>query len=123
MATEIPSPMPCYDADIHPKKNMETSCKNTSVFLGSDKQTLLEPILSHRNSAQMYGTTYRLQEQSAADGTSLAPSDPGRSTRQFPFSKHHRDNICGYKNAPTQLREKHLTTRLSPSSLRPVSFK
>ena len=35
----------------------------------------------------MYGTTYGFQEEDAADGTSFAPSDAGRSTRQFPSSK------------------------------------
>ena len=36
---------------------------------------------------QMYGTTYRFQEEDAADGSSFAPSDQGRSTRQFPSSE------------------------------------
>ena len=50
---------------------------------------------------KMYGTTYRFREEVAADETSSAPSDPGRSTRQFPSSKHHRYNKSGHKNALT----------------------
>ena len=67
--------------------------------------------------------TYRFEEEDAEDGTSFAPSDPSRSTRQFPSSKHHKYNECGHESAPTQSKEEDLTTRLSPSSLRPVSFK
>ena len=37
--------------------------------------------------------------------------------------KHHRHNKCGYESAPTQSKEEDLTTRLSLSSLCPVSFK
>ena len=72
---------------------------------------------------KMYGTPYRFQEEDAADGTSFAPSDPGRSTRQFPSSEHHRYSECWYENAPTRSKEEELTTTLSPSSLRPISFK
>ena len=50
----------------------------------------------------MYGTTYRFQEEDAADGTSFAPSDQGRSTRQFPSSKRDKYNKCGYESARTR---------------------
>ena len=70
----------------------------------------------------MYGTNYSFQEEDAADGISFEPSDQGRSTRQFVSSKHHKYNKRGYENAPTQSKEEDPTTRLSPSSLRPVSF-
>ena len=122
-ATELPSTMFCYDAEFHTKTNMEPSWNNTSVFLGNDQQTFPEPLRAYVNSVKMYGTTYRFQEEEAADGTSFAPSDPSRSTRQFPHSKRHRYIKRGYENAPTQSKDEHLTTRLSPSSLRPVSFK
>ena len=71
----------------------------------------------------MYGTNYRFQEEDAADGISFEPSDQGRSTRRFVSSKHHKNNKRGYENAPTRSTEEDLTTRLSPSSLRPLSFK
>ena len=32
-----------------------------------------------------YGTTYRFQEEDAADGFSIAPFGPCKSTRQFLF--------------------------------------
>ena len=74
--------------------------------------------------ALVYGTTYRFQEEDAADGTSFAPSGPDRSTRQFPSS----ETKCSIINTGTKVhqhdqKEGELTTRLSPSSLRPVSFK
>ena len=56
----------------------------------------------------MYGTTYRCQEEYAADGTSFEPSDPRRSTRQFPSSERKQTTV----NAGTkvhQLDEKRKT--------------
>ena len=41
----------------------------------------------------MYGTTYRFQEEDAADGTSFEPSDPGRSIRQNPPSETKQSRI------------------------------
>ena len=115
--------MLCYNAEFHPKANMEPSWNNISVFLGNDLQIFPEPLRAYGNSVKMYGTTYRFQEEKAKDGTSFAPSDPGRSTPHFTSSKHHRYNKCGYQNAPTRSKEEELTTRLSTSSLRPISFK
>ena len=89
--------MLCYDAEIHQKANMEPSWNNTSVFLGNNEQILLEPLRAHGNSAQVYGTTYGLQEESARDGTLVAPSDPSKSTLQFRSSKHHRAKNAGSK--------------------------
>ena len=51
----------------------------------------------------IYGTTYRFQEEDAADGTSFAPSDPSRSTRQFSSSETQYSTInTGTENAPTR---------------------
>ena len=49
----------------------------------------------------MYGTTYRFQEADASDGTSFEPSDPGRSTRQFPSS----EKLHGTINAATKVHQ------------------
>ena len=49
----------------------------------------------------MYGTTYRFQEKDAADGISFEPSDPSRSTRQFPSSEKSQ----GTTNAGTKVRQ------------------
>ena len=69
-------------------------------------------------------STYRFQEGDATDGTSCEPSGPCKSTRQFPSSETQRNTMkTGTKRAPTQRKKEDLTTRLSPSSLRPVSFK
>ena len=118
-----PSPMLCHGTEFYPKANMEPSWNNTSVFLGNDEQIFPKPLRAHRNSAKMSGTTYRFQDRDAADGTSFAPSDPGRSTRPSPSSKHHKYNKSGYENTQTRSKQKDLTTRLSPSSLRNISFK
>ena len=68
---------------------------------------------------------YRFQEEGAADETLCSPFDSVGSTCPFPSSRHHKYNKDGYENALTQLKEEEevLTRRLSPSSLRPVSFK
>ena len=56
-----------------------------------------------RRQETSYGTTYRFQEEDAADGTSFAPSSPSRSTRQFPSSETEDSTInAGMKNAPTR---------------------
>ena len=102
---------------------MEPSPNKTSVFLGNDQQNFPEPLRAYGNSAKMYGTSYIFQEENATGGTSFVQSDPGRSTRQFPSSTHHIYTNCGYEKAPTQLIEEDLTTRLSQSSLHPLSFK
>ena len=67
---------------------------------------------------------YRFQEEDAAGGTSFAPSDPSRRTRQFPFSETKHSTInTGTKSAPAQPKERDPTTRLPPSFSRPVSLK
>ena len=73
----------------------------------------------------MLGTTHRFQEGDAADGTSFVPIGPCRSTRQFPSSKtKHSTMIAGTENCTNMTKqEEDLTTRLFPSSLRPVFFK
>ena len=86
-AKEPPSPMICYDEEIHPKTNMEPRWNNTGEFLGTDEQSFPKPLCAHRNSAKNAWTTHKFQEEEAADGTSSAPLDPNRSNRQFPFSK------------------------------------
>ena len=50
-----------------------------------------------------YGTTYRFQEEDAADGTSFAPFRPCKSTRQFPSSEtQHRTINTSTGSAPTR---------------------
>ena len=49
----------------------------------------------------MHGSTYRFQEEDAADGTSFEPSDPGQSTRQFPSSETKQSII----NAGTEMHQ------------------
>ena len=86
-----------------------------------------EPLRAQGNTREtIYGTTYRFQEEDAADGTSFAPSDQGRRTRHFLSSKTKHSTInTGMESATTRPKEEDLTTfttRLSPSSFRPVSF-
>ena len=71
------------------------------------------------------GTTYRFQEEDAADGTSFAAFGPCENSRQFPSSETENSSIIpGTENCTnTTKKEQDLTTRLSTSSLRPVSFK
>ena len=73
----------------------------------------------------IHGTTYRFQEEDAADGTSFAPFGPCKNTPQFLSSETEHSTInAGTENCTnTTKKEEDLTTRLSPSSLRPVSFK
>ena len=52
MATESPSPMLCYDEEIHLKKNLEPSWNKTSVFLRNDEKIFQEPLRAHENSAK-----------------------------------------------------------------------
>ena len=57
--------------------------------------------------ALIYGTTYRFQEEDAADGTSCVPSGPCRSTRQFPSPETQHGTIKrGTKSARTRQIEK-----------------
>ena len=69
----------------------------------------------------IHGTTYRFREEDAADGTSFAPSGPCKSIRQFPSSKTEHSTVNGGYGKLHQHDQKR--GRLSPSSLRPVSFK
>ena len=47
-------------------------------------------------------TTYRFQEEDAADGTSCPPSGPCKNTRQFPSSETQRSTVnMGIETAPT----------------------
>ena len=51
----------------------------------------------------IYGTFYRFEEEDAADGTSFAPSDPSRSTRQFASSEtKHSTMNTSTTSAPTR---------------------
>ena len=83
----------------HPKANLETWWNNTSVFLQNDQQVPRNHCVPMETQEKKYGTTYRFQEEDAADGTSFAPSDQGRSTRQFPSSEHHKQKTFGYESA------------------------
>ena len=107
MATEPrspKSPMLCYDEEAHRKVNMETPWNNTSVFLGKDEQSFSgTTTFAWKLSKRMYGTTYRFQEEETVDGTSSAPFDQGRITRQFPSSKHHSYNKCGVRKCTNSI--------------------
>ena len=72
------------------KQNMEPTCNNTSVFLGNDEQNFPEPLRAHGHSGK---ECMRLlaDVKKKVQQTKLH-SDPGRGTRQFPFSKNHRYN-------------------------------
>ena len=104
---------------------MELWRNNTSGFLGNEQQVFRNHYVPTEHKKAIHWTTYRFQEEDAADGTSFAPSDPGRITRQFFSSETEHGTInAGTKNCTnTTKKEEDLTTRLSPSSLRPVSFK
>ena len=69
-------------------------------------------------------TTYRFQEEDAADGTSCALFGPCKNTRRFPSSETEHSTInAGAENCTNRTKkEEDFTTRLSPSSLCPVSF-
>ena len=124
MATEPPSSTTCCDAKIQQKPNVEPSCNKTSLFLGNHAQMFPETLLrAHENSTEVSGATHRFQEEDAANEISWAPFGPSRSTRLFLFSEHHKYKKQGLENALIQSKEEELTTRLSPSSLSPVSFK
>ena len=72
----------------------------------------------------IHGSTYRFQEGDAADGNSFVPFGPCRSNRQFPSSETQHGIInTGTGAHQHEQKEEDLATRLSPSSLRPVSFK
>ena len=62
----------------------------------------------------MYGTTYRFQEEDAADGNSFEPSDPGRSTRQFPSSEKSQGTI----NAGTKMQKHDQKRKTLPQNYR-----
>ena len=117
--------LPCT---FHPKTKRGISMEQHQSVPrgGGDQHVFPEPRRPppwKRN--KMHGTTYRFQEGDAADGTSFVPFGPCRSTRQFPSSKtKHSTMNAGTENCTNMTKqEEDLTTRLFPSSLRPVSFK
>ena len=57
----------------------------------------------------MYGTTYRFQEEDAADGTSFAPADQGISTRQFPSSKTSQVQQMRARKCTNTINEEDIT--------------
>ena len=85
--------MPCYDEKFHPQANMELWWNNTCVFLGNEQQVSRNHYVPTEHKKAIHWTTYRFQERDAADGTSFAPSDPSRSTRQFPSSETEHGTI------------------------------
>ena len=97
--------MLCYDEEFHPQANMEQRWNNTSVLLGNDQQV-------SRN--QIHWITYRFQEEDAADGTSFAPSDPSRSTRQFPSSETEHSTI----NTGTKMQQHDQKRKTLPQDYR-----
>ena len=62
----------------------------------------------------MYGTTYRIQKQDAADGTSFEPSDPGRSTRRILSSETSQGTI----NAATKVHQHNQNRKTLPQDYR-----
>ena len=104
---------------------MESPWGGTGVFPGGGQLALPNPMCPlPTGTGKTNVTTYRFQEGDATDGTSCEPSGPCKSTRQFPSSETQRTTMkTGTTRAPKRKRKEDLTTRLSPSSLRPVSFK
>ena len=64
----------------------------------------------------IHGTSYRFQEEDAADVTSFAPFGPCKNTRQFLSSETEHSTInVGTENCTnTTKKEEALTTRPSP---------
>ena len=71
--------------------------------------------MHERLKARKYENTYRFQGADAANETSSLPFGLCRNTRPSLSSEHHKYNIHGYESLVTQLEEKDLTTRTSPS--------
>ena len=67
-----------------------------------------------RKHKTIYGTTYRFQEEDAADGTSFAPSGPSRSTRQLLSSKLKHST----KNAGTKVHQHDQKRKTLPQNYR-----
>ena len=75
------------------------------MFSGDDWQISPEPLCTpfKTHETTIYGTTYRFQEEDAADGTSFAPFGPCKRTRQFLSSEtQHSTIITGTESAPTR---------------------
>ena len=62
----------------------------------------------------MHGTTYRFQEEEAADGISFEPSDPGRTTRRVPSSETKQS----IKNAGTKVHQHNQKRKTLPQDYR-----
>ena len=59
--------------------------------------------LSKTQETTNYGTSYRFQQEDAADGTSFAPFGPCKNTRQFPSSMAEHSTInTSTESAPTR---------------------
>ena len=102
---------------------MEPWWNNTSVFLGDDQQFFPEPLRAHGNSEKgcmglRKDFKKKMQQTGRHSHRLIQVELPVNS-----LLKHRSYNKCGYESAPTRKKEEDLTTTLSPSSLRPVSFK
>ena len=83
---------------------MESWWSGTSVFMGrTGKLPRNHYVPPSALKTTIYGTTYRFQEEDAADGTSFAPFGPYKSTRQLPSSETQHSTInAGTESAPTR---------------------
>ena len=113
---------------------MESWWSSTSVFPGEDLQVSPEPLCTpfRTHETTVYGTTFRFQEEDAADGTSFAPFDLCKSTRQFLSSETQHSTInASTESAPTRPKKKktlpqdyrHRLCASSPSNRRQARAK
>ena len=66
---------------------------------------------------------YIFQAACGRHGTSNERVGPDKSTHHFPFSEHQKFILHGSKILAIKMKEGDHTTRLSPSSFRPVFFR
>ena len=94
---------------------MELWWSNTSVFLGNEHQVSRNHYVPTETQGKtIYGTTYRFQEEDAADGTSLVPSNLSKSIRQFPSS----ETKCSTKNTGTKVHQHDQKGKTLPQGYR-----
>ena len=91
--TDNNHPWPAMTTNFHPHANVERWSNKTSVFLGNEQRVSRNHYEPTEHKKAIHWTVYRFQEEDAADGTSFAPSDPSRSTRQFPSSETEHSTI------------------------------
>ena len=105
------------------KKKVEPSGNGTSVFLAVLMHWSWTNTYQHGSYWGCDDDTYRFLEEDGTAWTSSARVDRGIHTRPSPFSKTAKKGWAHLHDADKTSTVEDHTTRLSPSSLRPVSFK